>query len=198
MKIKVPRWAIKFALSIADLESFSDTSKPDMRMYEYSWVIGKLAKMHAGTLLDIGCTASLNMVPATMCELGWKVYGLDIREFQFKHPNFTFVNEIPDIQFDVITAISSLEHFGMSGRYGIRKNNLSIARETVVKATEKLVKGGLFIVTVPYTFGTAHISNSMMIHDKQSIKSLMEPLDITDSVVTNNKEATIRICGIKQ
>ena len=197
MKIKIPHWAIKAALSIADLESFGDTSKPDMRMYEYSWAISILTRQTTGRLLDIGCTASLNMIPATMCELGWSVYGLDIRDFAFTHNNFHFVkdmSELYDIKFDAITAISSLEHFGISGRYGIQKSNLSVAKDTADIAKEMLNRHGIFLVTVPFTFDNAKITNNMMIYDKKSLQELMKPLE----TILTMKETTAMMCGIKR
>ena len=202
MKIPIPPWLIKFALSIADLESIGDTSKPDMRMYEYSWAIGQLAKFPSGKLLDIGCTASLNMIPATFCELGWQVWGLDIREFQYQHDRFHYISDIrqlpSDIKFDVVTAISSLEHFGISGRYGIRSTDECIPRAMVLNTISFLGDDGVFLVTVPYTRKASYVRDSMRIYNVVALLRLLNPLRIIEhKIVGEGEDMTIMVKAVK-
>lgn len=182
MKIPVPPKLVKFALSIADLEAGSDSAMPDPRLYEYSWVISHLARLPIGNLLDIGCTASMNLIPATLCNLDWKVYGLDIREFKYQHDNFTFVksiDELPqDTKFQTITAVSSLEHFGMSGRYGIKRTDTGVARQVVNQAIEKMADDGAMFITVPFTPDKWYIKDSMIIYDRELLDALVQPLKI--------------------
>ncbi len=202
MKIPIPRWAIKLAMKFADLEAFSDTSKPDMRMYEYSWTIGELIKLPAGNLLDIGCTASLNMIPATMCELGWNVWGMDIRRFEYKHKNFRYIEslaQIPTMKFDAITAISSLEHFGISGRYGIRKTEEELAKITLGRAVDFLKDSGTVLITLPYSPGESYIRDSMKIYNTQAVLELINPmLPSSERIVGSGEDTTIMVKAVKQ
>jgi len=128
-KLKLsPGW-LKFAYRFLDVEASAEAALPDGRMIEYSFVIGKLVSLAKGRLLDVGCVARLNLVPATIASLGWEVYGIDVRQFKFRFPNFHFVlgditkTDFPDSFFDAVSAVSTLEHIGLKGRYGISEGD---------------------------------------------------------------------------
>ena len=127
MKLKLAPWVLRLAYKLIDVESLGESSVLDGRTIEYGFALSHLVKLPVGTLLDVGCTARVNPVVSTMCELGWKVEGIDLRDYNYKHPNFTFlkvdINHLSAVgQFDVVTAISTLEHIGIGGRYGIEKD----------------------------------------------------------------------------
>ena len=86
-------------------------------MIEYSFVIGKLVSRDKGKVLDVGCVARLNPLPATLASIGWEVYGIDMRQFKFRFPNFHFVpgditsTDFPDGFFDATEGGMEYLHF---------------------------------------------------------------------------------------
>ncbi|GAI40803.1 unnamed protein product, partial [marine sediment metagenome] len=91
MKFKLSPKLIRFAYRFFDVEASSEAAPPDERIIEYSFVIQKLDSLPRGKVLDVGCTARLNYLPAALASLSWEVWGIDLREFKFRHPNFHFV-----------------------------------------------------------------------------------------------------------
>ena len=61
------------------------------RIVEYPLVFQQFAKMgkKVQTILDFGCVEDL--LPIHLASLGYKVTGLDLRQYPFTHPNFEFV-----------------------------------------------------------------------------------------------------------
>jgi len=154
LKIGIPESLIKLAYRFVDVEKYSLTL--DERTLEYSFAISKLCKLTPGNLLDIGCSARVNLIPSTFCELGWKVWGIDLRDYNFRHNNFTFIKDsilsypFPTESFDAITAVSTIEHIGVKGRYGI-KERVTWADKSTFNMVRRLLKpSGKFILTVPY------------------------------------------------
>jgi len=155
-KLKLsPSW-VRFAYRFVDIEASAETAPPDGRMIEYSFVIGKLASLTKGRLLDVGCVARLNPVPATLASIGWEVYGIDLRQFRFRFPNFHFVlgditkTDFPDSFFDAVSAVSTLEHIGLRGRYGISKGDPEGDAQAVREIGRILRPGGRLLATLPY------------------------------------------------
>ena len=70
------------------MEASGEAVPPDGQMMAYSFIIGKLVLLGKGKVLDIGCVARLNPVPATLASSAWEVYGIGMRQFKFKFPNF--------------------------------------------------------------------------------------------------------------
>jgi len=126
-KLKVTPKLVRLAYHFFDVEASAETAVPDSRMIEYAFIIGKLSLLPKGKVLDVGCTARLNYLPVALASLGWEVWGIDLREFKFKHPNFHFVEGdirktgFPDNSFHAVYALSTLEYIGLSGRYGVNR-----------------------------------------------------------------------------
>lgn len=123
------------------------------RSIEYSFVFMNMGKPPA-TTLDIGCSGS--DFPIALAAQGFDVYGIDLRDYHIKNPTFRFIKgdiistPLPDNFFDVITAISTIEHLGMSGRYGV-KEDIPSADKNAIKEIKRIIKkNGRFIITVPY------------------------------------------------
>ncbi len=156
MKLKLSPKLIRLAYRFFDVEASAETAVADGRIIEYAFAIQRLSQLPKGKVLDVGCTARLNHIPATMAALGWEVWGLDLREFKFRHPNFHFVSEdiintsFEDGFFDAICAVSTLEHIGLSGRYGVTKEDLEGDAKAVKEIARILRPDGTFLVTVPY------------------------------------------------
>lgn len=176
-KLKLSPKLVRFAYHFIDLEASGETASPDARVFEYSFVIGKLNSIKKGRVLDIGCSARLNFLPATLALLGWEVYGTDIREFKLKFPNFRFILEdikstsFCDNFFDAVYALSTLEHIGLSGRWGITTDDLEGDAKAVTEVERILRPNGTFLVTVPY--GQREIVGSLhKVYDKFWLRKL--------------------------
>lgn len=192
MKMRFPKprvtpGLLRFAYRLVDVEASGEASPPDGRMIEYSFVIGKLASPEKGKVLDVGCTARLNFIPATLTSIGWEVYGIDMRQFKFRAPNFHFVlgditkTEFPDNSFNAVYAVSTLEHIGLSGRYGISKGDPEGDAKAVREIRRVLHKNGRFLVTLPY--GKEKKQTTLnRVYDENSLGNLLSGWEIKDKV----------------
>ena len=186
-KLKLsPRW-VRFAYRFLDVEASAETALPDGRMIEYSFVIGKLVSLAKGRLLDVGCVARLNLVPATIASLGWEVYGIDVRQFKFRFPNFHFVlgditkTDLPDSFFDAVSAVSTLEHIGLKGRYGISEGDPEGDAQAVREIRRILRRGGRLLVTLPYGIEKRQ-TNLNRVYNHDSLHELFSNWEIKDKV----------------
>ncbi len=187
LKLKLSPKLLRFAYRFIDIEASGETAIPDARVLEYSFVIGKLNSIEKGRVLDIGCSSRLNFLPATLASLGWEVYGMDIREFKFRFPNFHFILE--DIRstsfngsfFDAVYALSTLEHIGLSGRWGITTEDPEGDVKAVTEVERILRPNGTFLVTVPY--GQRKIVGSLhKVYDKSCLRQLFLNWKIKDEI----------------
>lgn len=120
------------------------------RIFENAYAIGNAVKIRPKNILEIGCSRST--VPIELATLGFKVTGIDLRDYPLFHPNFKFLKgdftQIQfDHQFDMITCISVFEHVGL-GAYGEIKSE-SIVLAFANKIIECLNHNGNLIITVP-------------------------------------------------
>jgi len=123
------------------------------RSIEYSFVFMNIGKPPA-TVLDVGCSGS--DFPEVLAAHGFDVYGIDIRNYHIENPTFSFIKgnimntPFSDNIFDIITAISTIEHLGMSGRYRIEEDIPSADKNAIKEIKRIIKKNGRFIMTVPY------------------------------------------------
>jgi hypothetical protein len=203
MKVKIPPKAIEFALNFIDL----DTPGTDCRTYEYSYAISRANCYSTNSiLLDVGCTARINVIPATMCELGWNVIGVDYRKYYYCHENFIFYNMalsqalsyIKKNSIDVVTAISTIEHIGLESYK--HNGNKEDDKLVIAQIAYVLKKHNTFILSVPFTKKEIHIINkSARVYNDESIKCLLAPYFriINSQIVTIKNQSTIMIEAIK-
>ena len=122
------------------------------REVEWSWIVANLPKTRS-KILDVGCTDSI--ISPTMVRLEHVVFGIDIRDPLFKMSDFTFIKaDIMDTVFfekkifDTIVVCSTIEHIGLSERYGsYEKENGDI--DTMTKLRDLLVQEGTLLLTIP-------------------------------------------------
>ncbi len=138
-------WSRRFYLTDHDL---------DERAIERPFVFSNLPPQ--GRVLDVGCTGS--DLPIIMTSLGYSVVGIDTRPYQIENPPFRFVRgdiretEFRSEAFDIITAVSAIEHIGLSGRYGSEEDPDGDRRS--MKELRRILKGdGTVVLTVPYGLG---------------------------------------------
>jgi SAM-dependent methyltransferase len=131
--------------------------RADVRIFEYSFVLQRLLGLPKGKVLDVGCASGINFLAPTLATLGWQVYGIDGRKFRLNYPGFHFtLGEItcmpfPDNEFDVVYAVSTLEHMGPGGEGGIYGvSNADADFKAVAEISRVLKPGGILLVTVPF------------------------------------------------
>jgi SAM-dependent methyltransferase len=147
------------------------------RIVEYPLVFQKITRTH-GRILDIGSSESF--LPYQLASLGHQVVASDLlpptqhwrkrtqqgrwelKEDQggylFRHPTLHFVREDatrlghPDITFDYVTAISTVEHFGC---YGVRQPDPTHVGKQAMKEMHRVLKAdGTLLMSVPYGTGS--------------------------------------------
>lgn len=105
-------------------ESIGIPKDVNERSIEYSFVFMNLNPPPAK--LDVGCSGS--ELPMILATHGYNVYGIDIRDYHIKRPNFVFIKGdimstcFPDNFFDIVIAVLTIEHLRLPGRYGIKKD----------------------------------------------------------------------------
>jgi SAM-dependent methyltransferase len=177
-KLKLGPKLTRFAYRIIDIEASAETAPPHERIIEYAFVIQKLHTIPVGKVLDVGCTARFNYLPVALTSLGWEVWGLDLREFKFKHPNFHLVlgdirkTNFPDNFFDAVYAVSTLEHIGLSGRYGVTKNDPDGDTRALEEIARILRPGGMLLCTVPYAREARVLKSLQRIYDQPALARL--------------------------
>ncbi len=134
------------------------------------------------SLLDIGCVESV--VPIQLSMLGYDVTGIDIRNYHFKHKNFSFIKDDFNLHkfeqtFDIIVDISAIEHFGLH-----TFSNLELDFDSDKKAVRKvhslLRPKGQFIFTAP--FGVHEIIGSFeRIYSNSDINELFKGFRIDNA-----------------
>ena len=157
------------------LREFLLKSSVSERIVEDPFVLANVFTLKKGSrILDFGCYSS--MVPLQLSSLGYKVTGVDLYKYPFKHPNFVFYNnDILDLKlkehsYDCIYAISSLEHIGL-GWY--EKERVGISDSAVVGELARILKpGGVFLVTLP--FGRFKQTPYLEVYDSKTIKGLFK------------------------
>ncbi len=146
------------------------------RIVEYPFVLRNLDLPVGSKVLEIGATMSA--LSFMLACLGHKVVALDVRDYEFKHPNLTFIkadffdfktNEV----FDCIICVSVLEHMGL-GFYGDKKVGTDI--DAVNKMRQLLRDDGILLLTVP--FGRYYECHWFRVYDSSRLRSLLDGFEI--------------------
>ena len=146
------------------------------RPSEYDFVYRCLCSIVAHTVLDVGCCES--NLSSVLKDIGYDVYGIDVNNCN-KDTNFKFINgNILDhdfgMKFDVIIAISTVEHVGLESYKQTKVDN-----DGDIEAMKRLYKYAkkYLILTVP--FGKAHHPAEFeRVYDTPRLKKLMEGFTI--------------------
>lgn len=152
------------------------------RDYEYGFTRKHLS-INRGKVLDIG--SSLQNIPRELASRGCEVTCID--------PNIEdgidgTINNVkgdirstdwPDNTFDAITCISTIEHIGLPGRYGITENDPDGDHKSIIEMHRILKPGGLMVLTVP--IGSYAILPINKVYTHQKILSMCEGFKIVKS-----------------
>lgn len=144
------------------------------RHCEYPFAMRNVVEREGvSSILDMGCVGSY--FPLLLATMGYNVIGIDINLWKVKCRNFQMV--VGDIKracfsdnyFDVITAISTIEHCGLE-RFGEIHDPAGDIK--AVQEIHRILKNdGLFILTLPY--GKAFISRYGRIYDRAGFQKLI-------------------------
>lgn len=143
------------------------------RIVEYAQVLRWLPDR--GTILDVGCVSS--RLPLHLAALGYTVHGIDVRPYPLEVTGFHFhqadvLTWEPPVQFDAITAVSTIEHFGL-GRYGDSRGE-ALDRKLVRRLATWAKPGGSVLVTLP--FGRAGETSLHRVYDTAGLAALFDGL----------------------
>jgi len=141
-------------LEMASKEWMMHTLKGDRR-YEWGFVKDKLPKGD-GRLLDIGPAPGDPKPARIAADRGWSVVGVGLEEPIGKLPEQRFEFVLGDFntvkilyKFDWILNISTIEHFGLAGRYGVEVMDEDADLRGMAKALRLLKPDGKMLLTVP-------------------------------------------------
>lgn len=108
-----------------------------------------------GEALDFGCgRSSLGLVAARR---GYNVAAIDLEPVWWSYivPNLRFVQgdllkiEFPPQSFDLVINCSTVEHVGLSGRYGVSENRHDGDLEAMARLRGLMKSGGMMLLTIP-------------------------------------------------
>jgi SAM-dependent methyltransferase len=173
----------------------TDPLRPTDRYIEYPFVLSHLPNPPA-TVLDVGCSGS--MFPLVLKALNYDVFGMDIRKSEFEGVNFTqgsiCYNSYPNNAFKVVTAVSTIEHIGLPGRYGV--DDYSTDLLALREIHRILEPAGTLLMTVPY--GTKFkVTKHHMIYDDKVLEILLRNFSYTKITTEHSPEANYEIALIK-
>ena len=133
----------------------SEPLAPSDRYLENHFAASNLPKPPA-KILDVGSSGCY--FPLMLAAAGYDTFSIDIRPYpilnKLKFKNFTFVladicqATFPDNHFDALTAISTIEHIGIGGRYGMQEA-VDADRQALDQMRRIVKPGGTIILTVP-------------------------------------------------
>ena len=159
-----------------------------LRGREWKWVFSNL-DLKKGKILDVGClretyTATVNDLDKYLLEMGYEIYGLDVGECEFKHPNFTFIHksiqelDSPDNYFDAVISVSTIEHIGLP--FYVPIHGTKIEPDGDLRAVEQmkrvLKKGRHILITGPY--GIPKETEHFRIYGQSRLKKLVKGLKV--------------------
>jgi len=126
------------------------------RKFEWGFVKNKLPEGQ-GALLDIGPAPGDPKPSRIAADRGWSVTAVGLEEpfrrlpeqrFTFLQGDFNLVDLAPK-SFDWILNISTIEHFGLAGRYGVTEMSEGDDLRGMAKARTLLKPEGRMLLTIP-------------------------------------------------
>lgn len=142
-----------FPRLVYDMEAIMTYSLKGDRKVEWGYVKQNLPEGD-GFLLDIGPSPT-NPKPARVAlSRGYQVVAVGLQRPELAHQKFTFIHgdflevNIP-WTFDWIINISTIEHFGLAGRYGITENNPDADLLGMRRARALMKPNAKMLLTIP-------------------------------------------------
>jgi Methyltransferase domain len=149
------------------------------RIVERAWLFRESGALPPGCrILDVGCSESL--ISFELASAGFKVVGVDIRDYPLHHPNLQFLRAdicdtgLQGCSFDAVVALSTVEHIGL-GFYGDTYAESTL--HSAMKAMLELLRPGApMLLTVP--FGRPALTPQHRIFDSESLRLLLHGFGI--------------------
>lgn len=151
------------------------------RDFEYPWML-KNIEIKEGKLLDIGSTIGDMLYDLLPKEIS--IYILNINEQKTsdkieKVQGDIRATEFEDNTFDCITCISTLEHIGVGGRYGVEDDKEGDLK--AMKEMRRILKpGGKLLLTVPY--GRSDVLPINRLYNLKKIENLTKGFQIKNQI----------------
>jgi SAM-dependent methyltransferase len=144
------------------------------RDLEYPWILRQL-DIEKGKLLDVGSTVGFMFRYLLPKEIDVSTLNLYM---PYEVPGVTSLigdmrkTDIKSNTFDIITCISTLEHIGVIGRYGVVADNLGDDCDAMKEMRRILKPGGTLLLTIPY--GVKDVLPINKLYNKERVKKLVE------------------------
>lgn len=144
------------------------------RIVEVPWMFANLGVAPGAHVLDFGCSES--PVALELASLGYRVVAADLRPYPLSHPNLTvrqgdfLAAGFASGEFDVVVAISAIEHCGLSayGEVGGGADDRAVMGEI----RRVLRPAGRLLLTVPY--GRAGTTSWYRVYDRAALAALLD------------------------
>lgn len=155
------------------------------RVIEYPWVYKNIPDLENCRVLDVGAKEGLP-VTDMLLEKDNIVYALDINA-SGSYQKGNLIIEKGDIIstsfeenfFDAVIAVSTLEHIGVAGRYGISGEDELGDLKAMREIFRILKPGGKVLVTVPYGMGRSLPLNRL--YNAERINGIFNDFEIIKS-----------------
>jgi SAM-dependent methyltransferase len=140
------------------------------RIVEYPFVFRNLP-VTGSKIFEFG--AAKSALAFSLACLGYRVTALDIRDYEFSHPNLRFVrSDIFDFdtneRFDCVICVSTIEHVGF-GHYGDSTERDDVA---AMRKLRKLLKPyGILLLTTH--FGEHYVGDWFRVYDSDHLSELL-------------------------
>jgi 2-polyprenyl-3-methyl-5-hydroxy-6-metoxy-1,4-benzoquinol methylase len=168
-KIYLPIWESAWKLGLTDV-AFGDICQSE-RATEYPWVLRNI-KIENGKILDVGCKGTL--FPVLLAGMGFEVWGIDLYDigrYKSRHPNFRFIKgdvttaPLPENYFDLITAISTVEHIGLEDDGDF---------ECMKRLARLLKDEGKVIITIPFGKAAQSEPLALRVYDRERLDKIFK------------------------
>ena len=160
---------------------------PDLsgdRDIEWSYIASRLPTGE-GYVLDFGCGYGNMSIHAI--QKGYRVFALDLESnrFPWSHPRVEIVRgdllqiDLPDTTFDFVLTCSTVEHVGLSGRYGVTVHESDADLAAMQKLRKLLKPCGKMLMTLPCGQDAA-IAPWHRVYGKNRLPKLLRGYEIED------------------
>lgn len=110
------------------------------RIMEHPFVFKNVLNLKRGRMLDVGCAESFLITE--LATVGFEVHGIDVRLYPVKYPDVFFIEAdmckapYKDNCFDVVVAVSTIEHIGITTNYW----GVSVNEKAHRQAVEEMIR----------------------------------------------------------
>jgi len=161
---------------------YKDDYTANERSVENGYVFMNIGDIGPGAnVLDVGCNRSV--LALELASMGFNVWGIDVTEYPFKHPNLIFVKanicqtDFVEDFFDIITAVSSIEHVGL-GHYG--DPVIPGGDSKALTEIRRILKPeGKLILTLPY--GVPMVTKFLRNYDRRTLAAMICDFEVLNS-----------------